>query len=48
MNPNGSSSSGTVYVHGRQRSQYAVRVLGATGRVRVLKFVEASRQWVEQ
>jgi prepilin-type N-terminal cleavage/methylation domain-containing protein len=48
MNPNGSSSSGTVYVHGRERSQYAVRVLGATGRVRVLKFVEASRQWVEQ
>lgn len=48
MNPNGSSSSGTLYVHGRERTQYAVRVLGATGRVRVLKFVETSRRWVEQ
>lgn len=48
MNPNGSSSSGTMYVHGRERSQYAVRVLGATGRVRVLKYVESLRRWVEQ
>jgi prepilin-type N-terminal cleavage/methylation domain-containing protein len=48
MNPNGSSSSGTVYVHGRERSQYAVRVLGATGRVRVLQYAEATRRWVEQ
>lgn len=48
MNPNGSSSSGTLYVHGRERSQYAVRVLGATGRVRVLKYVEPMRRWVEQ
>jgi prepilin-type N-terminal cleavage/methylation domain-containing protein len=48
MNPNGSSSSGTVYVHGRERSQYAVRVLGATGRVRVLKYIEATRHWMEQ
>jgi prepilin-type N-terminal cleavage/methylation domain-containing protein len=48
MNPNGSSSSGTVYVHGRERSQYAVRVLGATGRVRVLKYIEATRRWMEQ
>ena len=48
MNPNGSSSSGTLYVHGRERSQYAVRVLGATGRVRVLKYFEPLRRWVEQ
>ena len=48
MNPNGSSSSGTVYVHGRERSQYAVRVLGATGRVRVLKYAEPLARWVEQ
>jgi len=47
MNPNGSSSSGTLYVHGRERSQYAVRVLGATGRIRVLKFNEALQRWVD-
>ncbi|PYR58598.1 MAG: hypothetical protein DMF85_10205 [Acidobacteria bacterium] len=48
MNPNGSSSSGTLYVHGRQRSQYAVRVLGATGRVRVFKYDWNGRRWIQQ
>jgi hypothetical protein len=48
MNPNGTSSSGTLYVHGRGRSQYAVRVLGATGRVRVASYHPARRTWVEQ
>jgi len=47
MDPNGSSSSGTLYVHGRGRSQYAVRVLGVTGRTRVLRYLEAGRVWVE-
>jgi len=48
MNPNGSSSSGTLYVHGRRRAQYAVRVLGATGRVRMMKYLEGERRWSEQ
>jgi len=47
MNPNGSSSSGTLYVHGRGRVQYAVRVLGATGRVRVVRYDDGRRAWVE-
>ena len=47
MNANGTSSSGTVYVRGRDRSQYAVRVLGATGRVRVLKYDYARRRWID-
>ena len=42
--PNGSATSGTVYVHGR-RAQFAVRVLGATGRVRVFEFNEGARTW---
>ena len=45
MNANGTSSSGTVYVRGRDRSQYAVRVLGATGRVRVLRYDYVRRRW---
>jgi prepilin-type N-terminal cleavage/methylation domain-containing protein len=45
MNPDGSSSSGTLYLHGRERSQYAVRVLGVTGRVRVLKYDFAIGRW---
>jgi prepilin-type N-terminal cleavage/methylation domain-containing protein len=48
MNPNGSSSSGTLYVRGRRRAQYAVRVLGATGRVRMMKYLEGERRWREQ
>ena len=47
MNANGTSSSGTVYVRGRDRSQYAVRVLGATGRVRVLKYDYVRRRWTD-
>ena len=47
MNANGTSSSGTVYVRGRHRSQYAVRVLGATGRVRVLKYDYVKRRWTD-
>ncbi|HEX5475609.1 MAG TPA: hypothetical protein VFX12_13200 [Vicinamibacterales bacterium] len=48
MNPNGSSSSGTLYVHGREHTQYAVRVLGATGRVRVVAFEYSARRWVQR
>jgi prepilin-type N-terminal cleavage/methylation domain-containing protein len=48
MNPDGTSSSGTLYVHGRERSQYAVRVLGVTGRVRVLKYDHVRRRWMDQ
>jgi prepilin-type N-terminal cleavage/methylation domain-containing protein len=47
MNPDGTSSSGTLYLHGRERSQYAVRVFGATGRVRVLKYDHIRRRWVD-
>jgi hypothetical protein len=48
MGPDGTSSSGTLYVHGQARAQYAVRVLGATGRVRVLKYEQAQRRWIDQ
>jgi len=47
MNPDGTSSSGTVYVHGRDRSQCAVRVLGTTGRVRTLKYDFVRRRWTD-
>ena len=42
--PTGGATSGTLYLHGR-RSQYAVRVLGATGRVRVFHYNPGARQW---
>ena len=48
MNPDGTSSSGTLYLHGKTRAQYAVRVLGVTGRVRILKFDHIRRRWIDQ
>lgn len=45
--PNGSCTSGTLYVHGKRR-QYAVRVLGATGRVRLFLFESGARRWVQK
>lgn len=45
MGPDGTATSGTLYVQG-VRAQYAVRVLGATGRTRVLKYESGSRSWV--
>lgn len=44
--PTGSSTSGTLYLRGPGRRQYAVRVLGATGRVRILRFDEDRRKWI--
>ncbi len=41
----GTSSSGSVYVRGRGQRQYVVRILGDTGRIRVLKFDPHARQW---
>jgi len=45
ISPDGTATSGTLYVQGT-RAQYAVRVLGATGRTRVLKYEPGSRTWV--
>lgn len=45
MTSSGTATSGTIYVRGRTR-QYAVRVLGATGRTRVLEFNFGAGRWV--
>jgi type II secretory pathway pseudopilin PulG len=41
----GSSSSGTLYVRSRGSAQYAVRVIGATAKVRIFRFDARSRRW---
>jgi type II secretory pathway pseudopilin PulG len=41
--PVGTSSSGTLYLTGSEGSRFAVRVLGATGRTRMLHF--ANDEW---
>ncbi len=45
--PTGTASSGTVYLRGSDEGQYAVRVLGATGRVRVMRFRASALDWVD-
>jgi hypothetical protein len=45
--PYGTATSGTIYVRGSDGSQFAVRVLGATGRTRVLRYVPSTHDWVE-
>lgn len=45
FSPVGSASSGTVYIRGRGQQQYAIRVLGVTGRVRLWRFNLTTRTW---
>jgi prepilin-type N-terminal cleavage/methylation domain-containing protein len=46
--PIGTSSSGTLYILGAGGRQYAVRALGATGRIRVLGYSHAESRWRAQ
>jgi hypothetical protein len=43
--PLGTSSSGTVYLLGRSRSQYAIRVFGGSAKIRVYRFDWRSNRW---
>jgi hypothetical protein len=45
FSPSGSATSGTLYVAGQRGPQMAIRVFGATGRVRLLTFDARARQW---
>lgn len=47
FSPVGTASAGTVYVRSDGGAQYAIRVAGTTGRVRVLRYSAASRSWSE-
>ena len=46
FSPTGSSTSGTLFIRGLRGNQFAVRVLGATGRTRILEFNFASNLWL--
>ncbi len=45
FSPIGTATSGTVYVLGADGTQWAVRVLGATGRTRVLRYSPQTDEW---
>ena len=44
--PSGTSSSGSIYLRSKDGTQWSIRVLGATARARVLRFIPATREWV--
>jgi hypothetical protein len=46
FSPTGSCTSGTLFIHGLQGHQFAVRLLGATGRTRVLEFNFGTGTWL--
>ncbi len=46
FSPSGTASSGSIYVVGPDRTQWAVRVLGVTARARVLRYDGATNGWV--
>lgn len=43
----GTATAGTVFLRSAAGAQFAVRVAGVTGRVRVLRFDDGARRWVE-
>jgi hypothetical protein len=45
LDPNGTATPGTLYIRGR-RSQYAVRVLGATARTRIFRYHAGAHGWI--
>lgn len=47
ISPVGTATPGTIYVRGRDGTQMAVRVSGATGRMRVLQYDARTRRWVD-
>ena len=44
--PAGSATSGTLYLASADGQQFGVRILGATGRVRIFELDRATRRWV--
>ena len=46
FSPTGSSTSGTLFIRGQRGNQFAVRLLGVTGRARVLEFNFGQGVWL--
>ena len=43
----GSCTAGTLFLRSPMGAQYAVRVAGATGRTRVLRYAPSTRSWID-
>jgi hypothetical protein len=47
FSPMGTATSGSIFVLGRDRAQFAVRVLGATARTRLQRYIPERDEWVD-
>jgi Tfp pilus assembly protein FimT len=47
FSPAGTATSGSIYLRSRDGSQYAIRVLGATGRTRIQRYDDRQQRWTE-
>jgi Tfp pilus assembly protein FimT len=47
FSPDGTATTGSVYLRSRDGTRFAIRVLGVTARVRIERFVVARNEWVE-
>jgi len=45
LGPDGTATSGTLYIRGK-RGQYAIRILGATARMRVFQYRIGAGEWI--
>ena len=45
--PLGTATSGSIYIRGRDGLQLVLRVVGATGRTRLLRYDTTSNSWVD-
>jgi len=47
FSPDGTATTGSLYLRSRDGTRFAIRVLGVTARVRIERFVVARGDWVE-
>ena len=47
FSPDGTATTGSIYLESRDGSRFAVRVLGVTARVRIERYVPSRNEWVE-
>ena len=47
FSPDGTATTGSLYLRSRDGTRFAIRVLGVTARVRIERFVPARNDWVE-
>jgi type II secretory pathway pseudopilin PulG len=45
LGPDGTATSGTLYIRGK-RGQYAIRILGATARMRIFQYRTGAGEWI--